>query len=163
MEPQDLSANVLLTGIGVAKQAEDKVKPIHGCKTEINWSLGGSVDWWIKCTIPGIDALPDAVICCWCYGDPGDIIAMTNLHGRKLSPRRAICMDYTKDVCELAAINEIEISGTKVYVPASQKYAVPSITTQPTIEKCRWPQSEGCNWYENCLDRFNDCKNSCDE
>ena len=88
---------------------------------------------------------------------------MTNLPGRKLSPRRAICKDYTNDVCELAAINGIEINGTKVYVPASQKYAVPSITNQPTLEKCRWPQSEGCIWYENCLDRFNDCKNSSDE
>ena len=50
---------VLLTGIGVAKQAEDEIKPTHGCVTELNWSLGGSVDWWIKSTIPGIDALPD--------------------------------------------------------------------------------------------------------
>ena len=104
---------VLLTGIGVAKQAEDKIKPTHGCKTEINWSLGGSVDWWIKSTIPGIDALPDAVLCCWCYGDPGDIIAMTYLPGRKLSPRKAIRKDYTEDVCALAAMKGIEIKWYK--------------------------------------------------
>ena len=33
----------------------------------------------------------------------------------------------------------------------------------PTLKQRRWPDNEDCSWYENCLDRFNDCKNSNDE
>lgn len=83
--------------------------------------------------------------CCICQTDPGSF-------------DRYISGQFHKKIfsCYPYAI----FCRTKSLPNPTSSTAADTTTPPALLKQCRKPSGDDCFWYENCLDKFNDCKNS---